>query len=78
MDNVTTSGSIEELKVESNLLIYIIGLILLIVWKITMMCQVRLHRKQPIGETGVDRASTATGASFMMYKTEYHTFLLSV
>ena len=45
MDNITTSGSIgvEELKEESNLIIYIIGLILLIVWKMTVMCQVRLH-----------------------------------
>ena len=44
MDNITTSKSIsvEELKEESNL-IYIVGLILLIVWKITMICQVRLH-----------------------------------
>ena len=33
---------------------------------------------QPIGETGGERAPTATGTSIMMYKTEYHTFLLSV
>ena len=47
MDNITTSKSIsvEELQEESNLIIYIAGLILLIVWKITMICQVRLHRK---------------------------------
>ena len=31
---------------------------------------------QSIGETGGERASTATGA--MMYKTEYNTFLLTV
>ena len=47
MDNITTSKSIsaEELQEESNLIIYIAGLILLIVWKVTMICQVRLHRK---------------------------------
>ena len=45
MDNSTTSGSVEELKEESNLIIYIIGLILLVVWKVTVMCQVRLHLK---------------------------------
>ena len=47
MVNVTTSGSIEELKEESNLIIYIVGLILLIIWKVkvTVMCQVRLHWK---------------------------------
>ena len=45
MDNVTTSGSIEELKEQSNLIIYIVGLILLIMWKVTVMCQVRLHWK---------------------------------
>ena len=39
MDNVTVSGSIEELKEES------VGLILLIIWKVTVMCQVRLHWK---------------------------------
>ena len=46
MDNITTSKSIsvEELQEESNL-IYIAGLILLIVRKITMICQVRLHWK---------------------------------
>ena len=41
MDN-STSGSVEELKEESNLIIYIIGLILLIIWKVTVMCQGRL------------------------------------
>ena len=46
MDNSSSSGSIGELKEESNLIIYIIGLILLIVWKVTVMCQVRLHLKQ--------------------------------
>ena len=45
MDNSTTSGSVGELKEESNLIIYIIGLILLIIWKVTVMCQVRLHLK---------------------------------
>ena len=47
MDNssTTTSGSVGELKDESNLIIYIIGLILLILWKVTVMCQVRLHLK---------------------------------
>ena len=45
MDNSTTSGSVEELKEESNLIMYIIGLILLIIWKVTVMCQVRLHLK---------------------------------
>ena len=43
MDNSTTSGSVEELKEESNLILYIIGLILLIIWKVTVMCQVHLH-----------------------------------
>ena len=45
LDNITISKSIsvEELQEESNLIIYIVGLILLIVWKITMICQVRLH-----------------------------------
>ena len=45
MDNSTTSGRVGELKEESNLIIYIIGLILLIIWKVTVMCQVRLHLK---------------------------------
>ena len=35
MDNSTISGSAGELKEESNLIIYIIGLILLIIWKVT-------------------------------------------
>ena len=66
MDNITTSGSIgvEELKEESNLIIYIISLILLIVWKITVMCQVRLHwkhnRLEKLAER-YQRASTPTG-----------------
>ena len=46
MDNSTTSGSVGELKEESNLIIYIIGLILLVIWKVTVMCQVRLHLKR--------------------------------
>ena len=45
MDKITTSGSIEELKGGSKLIIYIVGLILLIIWKVTMICQVRLHLK---------------------------------
>ena len=47
MDNITTSGSIgvEELKEESNLIIYIVGLILLIIWKVAMICQVCLQLK---------------------------------
>ena len=43
MDNSTTSGNVGELKEESNHIIYIIGLILLIIWKVAVMCQVRLH-----------------------------------
>ena len=54
MDNVTTSGSIEELKEGSNLIIYIVGLILLIIWKVTVMCQVRLHWKHNRLEKLVD------------------------
>ena len=39
LDNITTcKSSVEELQEESNLIIYIIGLILLNVWKITMIC----------------------------------------
>ena len=47
MDNITTSGSIgvEELKEESNFNTHIGGLILLIIWKVIMICQVRLHSK---------------------------------
>ena len=52
MDNSTTSGSVGELKEKSNLIIYIIGLILLIIWEVTVMCQVRLHLKQTIGGVG--------------------------
>ena len=56
MDNSSsTSGSVEELKAESNLIIYIIGLILLIIWKITVMCQVRLHLKHKRLEELVQR-----------------------
>ena len=65
LDNITTSKSIsvEELKEESILIIYIIGLILLIVWKITM-CKVCLHWKHNRLEKLVGRykrASTTTG-----------------
>ena len=47
MNNITTSRSIsvEELREEGNLIIYIVGLILLIVWKVTVICQMRPHRK---------------------------------
>ena len=55
MDNSTTSGSVEELKDESNLIIYIIGLILLIIWKVTVMCQVRLYLKHKRLEELVQR-----------------------
>ena len=34
MDNITACGSVEELKEESNLIIYIVGLIMLIIWKV--------------------------------------------
>ena len=66
MNNITTSKSIsvEELNEESNLIIYIIGLVLLIVWKITLMCQVHLHWKHNLLEKLVERyqrASTTTG-----------------
>ena len=44
MDNYT-SGGVGELKEVSNLIIYIIGLILLIIWKVTVMCRVRLPLK---------------------------------
>ena len=55
MDSITTSRSIsvEELREESNLIIYIVGLLLLIIWEVTMLCQVCLHRQtQPLGEIG--------------------------
>ena len=57
LDNITISKSIsvEELQEESNLIIYIIGLILLIVWKILMICQVRLHWKHHRLEKLVER-----------------------
>ena len=55
MDNSTTSGSVEELKEDSNLIIYIIGLILLIIWKVTVMCHVRLHLKHKRLEELVQR-----------------------
>ena len=65
MDNSsTTSGSVEELKDESNLIIYIIGLILLIIWKVTVMCQVRLHLKHKRLEELIQRLSTDYNTSF--------------
>ena len=57
MDNITTSGSIEELKEESNLIIYIVGLVLLIIWKVTVMCQLRLHWKHTRLEKQVEGIS---------------------
>ena len=54
------------MKEESNLIIYIIGLILLV----TVMCQVRLHLKHKRLEEWVGSAAAA--------KTEYTTFLLAV
>ena len=42
---MNNSTSVEELKEGSNLIIYIVGLILLIIWEVTVMCQVRLHLK---------------------------------
>ena len=64
ISDITTSGSIEKLKEESNIIIYIVGLILLIIWKVTMMCQVRLHWKHNRLEKLVEmyqRASATTG-----------------
>ena len=55
MDNSSTSGSVEELKEDSNLIIYIIGLILLIIGKVTVMSQVRLHLKHTRLEELVQR-----------------------
>ena len=55
IDNITTSKSVEELREESNGIIFIVGLILLIVWKITMICQVRLHWKHNRLEKLVER-----------------------
>ena len=69
MDNSTTSGSVGELKEESNLIIYIIGLILLIIWKVTVMCQVRLHLKHKRLEELVQQQQLYT---------EYTSFLLAV
>ena len=62
LDNITTRGSIgvEELKEESNFIIFIVGLILLIVWKITMICQVRLHRKHNRLEKLVEQSASVT------------------
>ena len=51
MDNNITSGSVEELKEESNLTIYIVGLILLIIWKVTMS-SASTFETQSIGKTG--------------------------
>ena len=51
MDNVTSSGSVGELKEENNLIIYIVGLILLIIRKVTVSSASTLAA-QPIGETG--------------------------
>ena len=59
MDNSTTSASVEDLQEESNLIIYIIGLILLIIWKVTVMCQVRLHWKHKRLEKLVERQQLA-------------------
>ena len=52
MDNSTTSGSIGELKEASNLIIYIIGLILLIIWKVTVMPSASTFETQTIGGVG--------------------------
>ena len=83
MDNITTSKSIsvEELQADSNLIIYIVGLILLIVWKChwhwTLETQPeklveryqQLQRQQQYNARGPPKAK---------YKTEYPIFLLSV
>ena len=68
MDNSTTSGSVGELKEESNLIINIIGVILLIIWNVTVMCQVRLHLKHKRLEEFV----------LQQLQTECTTFLLAV
>ena len=87
MDIITTSRSIsvEQLQEESNLIIYIIGLILLIVWKITTICQVHLHwihnrLDKPIGEDIFRDGNDLTqrGTPRAKYKTTYPAFLLSV
>ena len=52
---MNNSTSVEELKEESNLIIYIVGLILLIIWKVILMCQVRLHWKHKRLEELVQR-----------------------
>ena len=46
--NTTTSKSIniEHLEEQSDIIIYIVGLIIIIIWKITAICQVRLHRRR--------------------------------
>ena len=80
MENATDSGSIEEWKEESNLIIYIVGLKLLIIWKVrdSDVPSASALEAQPVGGTGGERASTATGTSFMMWKSEYNTFLFTV
>ena len=63
MDTVTASGSIEELKEASNLIIYIVGLVLLIIWRLTVdVFSASTLEAQSIGETGGERASTTIGA----------------
>ena len=52
MDNSTTSGCVGELKEESNLIIYIIGLILLIIWKVTDVSSAPTFETQTIGGAG--------------------------
>ena len=87
LDNINTSKSISagESQEESNLIIYILGLILLIVWKITMIWQVRLHWKHNRLGKLVGRISSETatvrkvrGPPKAKYKTKYSNFLLSV
>ena len=77
MDNSTTSGSVEELKEESNLIIYIAGLILLIIWKVAVMCQVRLEA-QAIGETGGEPATGAVKQSTTPFFSQSDTHSRSV
>ena len=48
MDNIIAASrsiNVKDLREEGNLIIYIVGLILLIVWKVTVICQVCLHWK---------------------------------
>ena len=46
--NITTSKSknIDYREEQSDIIISIVGLIIIIIWKITAICQVRLHRRQ--------------------------------